>query len=371
MNAEHLYIHVPFCTRRCVYCDFSIAVRASVPVREFVAAVGNEWDCRHRESRFDLATLYFGGGTPSKLGGDGVARLMDVVRQRATIRADAEITLEVNPEDVTPDAVTMWRSAGINRLSLGIQSFDPGLLAWMHRTHDADAAHRAIAVARDAGMDDISIDLIFATPAALRRSWLADLDAAVRLNLPHVSIYGLTVEPRTPLGRLVARNDIAEAAEETFEEEFLMADARFTAAGWQHYEVSNYGKPGHHSRHNWSYWQRRPYGGLGPSAHEFDGRQRRWNVAPYAEWSERTTTGMSSTAGSEDLDEAQVSAEQIYLGLRTNTGVALSPSERDHVASWIRSGWATVSDDSLLRLSATGWLRLDALAGDLTHLRSR
>ncbi|MEK7401001.1 MAG: radical SAM family heme chaperone HemW [Gemmatimonadota bacterium] len=367
---EHLYIHVPFCARRCTYCDFSIAVRPSVPAGAFVDAVRSEWTLRHAPSTFALQTLYFGGGTPSKLGGEGVARLLDMVRERATLAGDAEVTLEANPEDVTADAVRRWRDAGVNRLSIGVQSFDDRVLTWMHRTHDASGARQAVAVARDAGIDNISIDLIFALPASVGREWGRDLDAAQELRLPHLSVYGLTVEPRTPLGRWVARRETVEAPEENFESEFLVAHERLTASGLEHYEVSNYGAPQRHSRHNWAYWQRRPYGGLGPSAHEFDGATRRWNVEAFAAWESVAVRGDQTVAGSEQLDADQAHSERTYLGLRTSAGLTASPDVVAATSTWVESGWATARE-GVLRLTPRGWLRLDALVADLTMLRSR
>ena len=207
----HVYIHVPFCARRCVYCDFSIAVRRSVPVEEYVRAVGAELAHRHAAAVLDLDTLYFGGGTPTKLGAEGVARLVGAISEHASIRSSAEVTLEANPEDISADAARAWRAAGVNRVSLGVQSFEDPVLSWMHRTHDSAAAHRAIESLRDAGLTNISIDLIFAAPSAVARTWERDLDTAVALELPHISVYGLTVEERTPLGRRVARHDLSEA----------------------------------------------------------------------------------------------------------------------------------------------------------------
>lgn len=369
--AEHLYVHVPFCARRCVYCDFSIAVRPLVPVNEYLEALRREWESRHRESSFDLATLYFGGGTPSKLGVGGLEALTDFVRRKAHLHPDAEVTLEANPEDVSAESAQGWRKAGINRISLGVQSFDNSVLQWMHRTHDADTARKAVQVLREGGFDNLSIDLIFAAPSSLTRDWKSDLDAALELGLAHVSVYGLTVEPHTPLGRWVARRDIVEAPEDAFEAQFLEAHAKLTAAGFEHYEVSNYGLPGRHSRHNWAYWTRKAYGGLGPSAHEFDGAIRRWNIAPYTEWVNRTGGSQDPRDGHETLTGDQSVAETIYLNLRTNMGLLLSSEERQHTARWVDAGWASVDPASRLRLTAAGWLRLDGLASDLTQLRSR
>lgn len=367
---EHLYVHVPFCARRCVYCDFSIAVRPNVPVDEYVNALAAEWSTRLQESAFELRTLYFGGGTPSKLGADGVRRVMDVVRGRATLTAGAEVTLEVNPEDVSPAAARAWRAAGVNRLSLGVQSFDDRVLTWMHRTHDAAGAERAIAVARTEGLENISIDLIFATPSSVGRDWSRDLDAALKLGVPHLSVYGLTVEPHTPLGRWVARDKETEAPEEAFAREFTAAHERLTGAGYEHYEVSNYSLPNRHSRHNRAYWDRAAYAGFGPSAHEFDGTIRRWNEPAYAAWVECLEGRGNPTKGEERLSADQVAAESVYLGLRTTTGIELDAKDETRLAVWERQGWARKAAGRVI-LTPAGWLRLDAIAADLTHLRSR
>ena len=371
MRANHLYIHVPFCARRCVYCDFSIAVRAHVPVAEYNQAVAAEWDARHASSAFDLSTLYLGGGTPSKLGGEGVARLLDLIRQRASIRADAEVTLEANPDDVTAEGAAAWQRAGVNRVSLGVQSFDDAMLRWMHRSHDAAQARQALQVLRDAGIANVSVDLIFATPGTIARSWKRDLDAVLELDVPHVSVYGLTVESHTPLGRWVARNDVDEAPEERFEQEFVQAHEALGAEGFEHYEVSNYGKPGMHSRHNWAYWTRSPYAGLGPSAHEFDGATRRWNISPYVEWARAAVSAGATESGEETLGPDQVEAEQTYLGLRTTTGVHVPDEDLETFGPWIDANWAVRDEAGTLRLTPLGWLRLDAIASSLTILRSR
>ena len=371
MRFEHLYVHVPFCARRCVYCDFSIAVRPAVPAGEYLAAVEAELRVRHAASDLDLETLYFGGGTPSRLGGEGMARLVELVRARAHIRKGAEVTIEANPEDVTPAAVGAWKAAGINRVSLGVQSFDDSVLSWMHRSHDAATAERAVQVLLEGGLSNVSIDLIFAVPENLKRDWRRDLERAIGLGIPHISLYGLTVEPHTPLGRWVGRQEAAEAPDENYEREFMIAHERLGESGFEHYEVSNYGKPGHHSRHNWAYWQRRPYAGLGPSAHEFDGETRRWNQSAYVQWTATLQQDRDPLEGSERLTPDQTEQELVYLGLRTESGVALRTASDPRLARWLESGWGDVSQDCRFRLSAEGWLRLDSIATDLTDLRSR
>ena len=368
---EHLYAHVPFCARRCVYCDFSIAVRPTVPVTDYLAGIEAELRIRHSSSTFDLQTLYLGGGTPSRLGGEGVAKLLDLIRSRAHIRKDAEVTLETNPEDVTAAAVAAWESAGVNRVSLGVQSFDDKSLAWMHRVHNASAAERSIQVLHEGGLSNVSIDLIFALPEDQGRDWARDLERALHTGVSHVSLYGLTVEPHTPLGRWVARHEASESPEENYEAEFLSANAALTAASFEHYEVSNYGKPGFHSRHNWAYWSRRPYAGIGPSAHEFDGSVRRWNRFAYAEWLAAVRRGEDPTEELERLTDDQVQQESTYLGLRTSEGIRLTTADDSRVARLVRAGWGAVSNDRRLRLTPTGWLRLDSIAADLTDLRSR
>jgi len=371
VRPRHVYIHVPFCARRCAYCDFSIAVRRVVPAAEYVGALEREIGIRFPGADpWDADTLYFGGGTPSRLGGDGVARMVDVVRQRVTLAPSAEVTLETNPEDVNDESVAAWRRAGINRVSLGSQSFDDRVLVWMHRSHGATAIARAVEIVRAGGIENLSLDLIFALPTELDRDWQRDVGRALELEPQHLSLYGLTVEPHTPLGRWRARGEVAESPEERYESEFLYADRALTAAGFDHYEVSNFGLPGRHSRHNRSYWSLVPYAGLGPSAHEFDGRSRRWNAPVYRDWVQAVSEGRDPMAGSEAVEADSQLAEQVYLGLRSDLGLDLWRDERHHVEPWIEAGWATVDSIGRMRLTALGWLRLDALAADLTLVRS-
>jgi oxygen-independent coproporphyrinogen-3 oxidase len=265
--------------------------------------------------------------------------------------------------------VRAWRASGVNRLSVGIQSFDDRVLSWMHRTHDASQAARAVEAARAGGIEELSLDLIFALPDALERDWDRDLASALALEPSHISLYGLTIEPATPLGRWRDRGQVAEAPEERYEREFLHAHDRLAAAGFEHYEVSNYARPGARARHNSSYWRRVPYAGLGPSAHSFDGAVRRWNESAYAEWLRALHQGRDPVAGNELLNEENRAAELVYLGLRTDQGIAVEPEMARHVRSWVQAGWA-IEDGPRLRLTPAGWLRLDALAAALTAVGS-
>ncbi len=346
-------------------------MRRVAPVSDYVGAVRAELQLRvPGNERWDIDTLYLGGGTPSRLGPDGVARLLEAIRGRVSLAPDAEVTLEVNPEDATVEAAIAWRAAGVNRVSLGTQSFDDRALAWMRRTHDVACALNAVEAVRTAGIDNVSLDLIFALPTMLERSWESDLERALALAPSHVSVYGLTVEHATPLGRWVERGEIAEPPEERYEVEFLRAHDVMTAAGFEHYEVSNFARPGRRSRHNWAYWSGAAYAGVGPAAHGFDGAQRRWNVAPYEQWRRRLRQGEDPVAGMEALTDENRVTESVYLGLRTAAGLRLSGEEVTSVRPWIQAGWATVEDGARLVLRAPGWLRLDAFTRFLTAARS-
>lgn len=369
-SPRHLYVHVPFCARRCSYCDFSIAVRKQAPVGEYLQALSAELDRRSRDcDEWRLDTLYFGGGTPSRLGAAGVARALDLIREHTTLETGCEVTLEANPEDIRADAARSWRDSGVTRLSIGSQSFDNRALGWMHRTHNSAQIEDAVGTARAAGIDNLSLDLIFALPEALGRNWEDDLERLVQLAPRHVSLYGLTIEVHTPAGRWRDRGTLIEAPEERYESDYLTAHADLAAAGYEHYEVSNYAQPGYRSRHNSAYWQRAPYAGLGPSAHSFDGLARSWNVGPYADWNRRLTDGIDVTAGIEILDAEQCAAELVYLGLRTTAGIQATPAIIARSRSWVEAGWAILADDRI-HLTPLGWLRLDTFAADLTLVGS-
>lgn len=381
---RHAYVHVPFCARRCSYCDFAIAVRSRVPVDDYLRALETETRLRYPgDAPWTVDTLYFGGGTPSLLGAEGVARMVAQLRERLTLAPGAEVTLEANPDDITPAAAAAWREAGINRLSIGSQTFDDRVLAWMHRLHSADRIGAAVSAAREAGIENISLDLIFALPEALGRSWERDVGMALALEPDHLSLYGLTIEPGTALGRWRDRGEAVEAPEERYESDFMHAHHALTAAGLEHYEVSNFGRPGRRSRHNSSYWAGVPYAGLGPGAHEFDGATRRWNKDAYAEWARELAEGGTSVAGEELLTPENRIAEEVYLGLRTVDGLVLRPDEIEQVRPWLDAGWGVLEaggsqltpwgllEARSFKLTPSGWLRLDSLAAALTLARSR
>ncbi|HET9385066.1 MAG TPA: coproporphyrinogen-III oxidase family protein, partial [Gemmatimonadales bacterium] len=304
----------------------------------------------------------FGGGTPSLLPAEAIsALLLELTSLRHTPHAAREITIEANPEDVTVAAARAWRAAGINRISLGAQSFDDTVLKWMHRSHDAARIGAAVHALRGAGITNISLDLIFGLPAELNRDWDRDLDMLCSLRPVHCSLYGLTVEPRTPLDRWISRGATRVPDDERYAEEYLTAHRRLTAENYEFYEVSNAALPGLRSRHNSAYWSGKAYVGLGPAAHSFDGRTRRWNLRAWEAYRRAIQEGRSAVESEETLTDEQRELEAIYLGLRTVDGVAVAalrrPSPPPHFAA---QGWV-FEQGGRLKCTPEGWLRLDSL----------
>jgi len=366
---RHVYIHVPFCPRRCSYCDFAIAVRRTVPSERFVTAVLDEYARRRESEGWEAGpweTVYLGGGTPSHLAPEAIARLLEAFRRAP----DAEVTLEANPEDVTVEAVRAWRAAGVTRVSLGVQSFDDAVLAWMHRTHDAAAARRALDILCESG-PSVSADLIFALPEHLERDLERDVSALLAFPVDHVSAYGLTLEPRTPYARWRDRGETAPPPDDRYAAEFLRLHELLGGAGFEHYEISNYARQGTRARHNSAYWTGADYLGLGPSAHGLRGTVRRWNVRDWSAYDRTMAAGEDPLGGEECLDEQQVALERAYLGLRTIEGLSASEAAKlvpDAVLAAERGGWLTVGAERV-RPTVSGWLVLDALVPALTTLR--
>jgi oxygen-independent coproporphyrinogen III oxidase len=371
VKPEHLYVHVPFCLRRCVYCDFAVTATSAAPIDAWLAAVAAELqqrrDAEGWASPLRLRTIYIGGGTPSLLGTDGMTRLAEVLTRVASWGTDVEWTSEANPESFTAGLAAEWVKAGVNRLSLGAQTFHEPALRWMGRLHGAAGPARAVAAAREAGLDNISVDLIFGLPDHLGRDWAMDLGLALELRPAHVSLYGLTAEPDTPLGRRVQEGREQLAGEDRYAAEYRLAATRLRAAGFDHYEVSNFARPGCESRHNQAYWRHRAYLGLGPGAHSFLPPVRSWNVREWAEYSQRLADGRTVAEGSETLHDAELTMETIWLGLRSTDGLrtgALSGAQQALADSWAATGLAERSGERL-RLTVEGWLLLDRLAVEL------
>ncbi|MBI2195015.1 MAG: radical SAM family heme chaperone HemW [Planctomycetes bacterium] len=317
--AYGLYLHIPFCASACSYCDFFKVIGREDAIPEFLEALGREIDLR-ADRAIEADTLYFGGGTPSLLDPDALARILEKIRQSFTVSRDVEITCEANPETVNLDKLAAYRCAGINRLSLGVQSFRDGDLRLMRRAHDARRAIQAVRDARTAGFSNLSFDLISALPGMNLRDWLSNVQHALSLGPDHLSAYALEYHPGTVF-TLERDSGRLEPARELIEREMFLAAIEFLQArGYEHYEISNFARPGFASRHNLKYWRHEPYLGFGPSAHSFTGRQRSWNHRSLQRYIADLSSGRMPFAGQEDLTPAQLDLERLLLGLRTREG---------------------------------------------------
>jgi len=370
---RHVYVHAPFCARRCPYCDFAVHVRRQGGRGEWLEALGAELDWRRDRDPDLLAqrldTLFVGGGTPSLLGEGAMAGLADLLGPARLRGEPLEWTAEANPESFSPSLARDWRGAGVNRVSLGVQTFQAPGLKWMGRLHGPEGADTAVEAARAAGFRDLSIDLIFGLPAHLERDLEEDLDRVLSLDLPHVSLYGLSVEEGTPLARWIREAREEPLDEERYAEEYLRIADRLTGEGYTHYEVSNFARPGHASVHNRAYWEGVPYLGLGNGAHSFVPPVRSWNLREWNGYRSRMATGGDPVDASEELTPEDRALEEIWLGLRTRSGLdegRLTAAALALAEDWIRRGWA-LREDRRIRLTAEGWLLLDRLVVELSQ----
>ena len=364
-----LYFHIPFCKRVCAYCDFykSVDLRRMDPLLE---SMHRELDARREYLGGEpVRTRYFGGGTPSLCAPEAVAGLLDHAATLFDCTAAEETTLEANPDDLTPAYLAVLRRAGVNRLSVGIQSFDDACLKLMNRRHNAAQAVEAVRSAQREGYENITVDLIFGVPGfgndTLRRS----LDSALALGVQHISAYHLTVEPQTAFGRRMAQGRFSPVTEETSEEEFLTVHDTLTAAGFEHYEVSNYALPGFRARHNASYWHGTKYLGIGPAAHSFDGEERHWNASSV----EKYIAG--APAGKEVLTRRDRFNEYVMTALRTVEGIDLEEAAarfgakrlarmQEEAAPFLRSGTLRIARGRMA-LPPEKFLISDAVIGAL------
>ncbi|MDA0328503.1 MAG: radical SAM family heme chaperone HemW [Gemmatimonadetes bacterium] len=363
-----VYVHAPFCARRCVYCDFAVTVRREGDLPAWIESLGAELRLVEAEGLFRLAprldSLYVGGGTPSLLGPGAMRGLAELLGRDRLQDPDLEWTAEANPESFTDSVARAWAEAGVNRISLGLQTFHAAGLKWMGRLHGVEGPARALEAARRAGINNVSVDLIFGLPSALGRSWEDDLERVLALDVPHVSLYGLTIEGGTALGRAVREGRESPVDDEQYREEFLRAAEVFTNAGYVHYEVSNFARPGAEARHNGRYWDGSPYLGLGNGAHSYCEPIRRWNVRDWEDYRTRLRQGKSPEGEREVVGADAAALERAWLALRTREGIVMpeATSLTGKIGlSWRDQGLA-VFDQGRLRLTAEGWLVLDRLA---------
>lgn len=367
---RHVYVHAPFCARRCSYCDFAVTVAADPPVAAWAECVGRELDMLADARGWDaleLETLYIGGGTPSLLGVGAVPALLDAVGGRARTDGLAEFTVEANPESFTPELAADWVAAGVDRVSLGAQTFHGPSLRWMGRLHGPDGPGRAVRVARDAGLENVGLDLIFGLPERLGRDLGRDLDRILALAPEHISVYGLSVEPETPLGRWVAEGRETLPDEDRYGHEYRTVADRLRAGGYHHYEVSNFALPGKEARHNAAYWNGVAYLGLGNGAHSFVAPERWWNRRDWPAYRAAVEAGQLPRSDTERLTAEAAELERIWLGLRTADGLdraSLDAGQEALVGKWERAQWAVIDEDRVC-LTPEGWLLLDRLAVEL------
>lgn len=318
-----LYVHVPFCRGKCPYCDF-YSVPALSLIDEWLSVVEQE-AALYRKQFTIFDSLYVGGGTPSVLRVETFRRLLKTLRNTFEFAADSEVTVELNPEDVTAALLGGLRASGVNRLSFGVQSFDDQELTFLKRRHTARDARNALEEARAASFDNIGIDLMYLIPGQSEEGWVRSLEEALRFEPAHLSCYQLTCEPHTPFGRMKADGQIVVPDEETERRFFLLTSRFFRDRGFIHYEISNFARDeASIARHNRKYWRHVPYLGLGPAAHSFDGRMRWWNMHSVKTYCRALAAGERPVEGSETLTVEQFRLERLYLGLRTREGVPLT-----------------------------------------------
>lgn len=369
-----IYLHIPFCKQACYYCNFHFSTSLSQK-DALVAALLEEMELqRSYLGGQAVNTVYFGGGTPSLLTETDLRQLMEKLHQLFNIRSDAEITLEANPDDLLPDKLRQLKAAGVNRLSIGVQSFHEADLIWMNRAHNSQQALQCLHDAQAAGFRNLSIDLIYGGPTLSDEGWEQNVQQAIALKIPHLSCYALTVEPGTTLDHLIRKHKMQPVDPDKAARHFEMLMRWTAAAGYEHYEISNFALSGWHSRHNSSYWKLVPYLGLGPSAHSFNGHSRQWNVSNNTRYIQSLQHGKAPFE-IETLTPAIQLNEYIMTSLRTSRGCNLELVEARFGADkrkqleaagrkFIAAGKMELRESSLV-LTREGKLFADGIAAEL------
>lgn len=369
-----IYIHIPYCRQKCHYCNFfSVASTRFMP--EVIEAICLEAELqKHYLQDKPVETIYFGGGTPSLIGNDLLSKIMHSLSMHFAIAQDAEITLEANPDDINIQSLEQWKKSGINRLSIGIQSFRNDDLHYLNRVHNASKAFECIQLAKAAGFHDLTIDLIYGIPVLTDEAWLQNIDTALKFEIPHLSAYALTVEPKTALDLLIRKGKYAPVDESQAARQFELLMGRLSEHGYLHYEISNFCKPGHFARHNTAYWKGEPYLGLGPSAHSFNVKSRQWNVSGIAEYL-KAIEEQNLPFDKENLSLDQQYNEYVMTGLRTMWGCntqeineKFGQGYRDLFVSGIQKyilNGLVINNNNTFILTNSGKLMADGIAADL------
>jgi len=349
-----LYVHVPFCTSVCPYCDFAVLIAGELRRGDYLHGVNQE-ACRHADRGLRFDTVYLGGGTPSSLDPEDLARLLEDLSRNLRIEPEAQFFLETNPEDVDVESAAAWRRLGFSFVSVGVQSFDDRGLAALGRRHSGEHAVRAVRSLQEAGFDTVSIDLIYALPGQSAGLWRRQLETAVALEVDHLSCYQLTVHAGTVFGKRRDRGELRETGVEAQAELFLLTHSLLADAGYPAYEVSSFARfRRHRSAHNRKYWQHTPYIGLGPSAHSFVGRRRWWNRRKLRMWQRSLAQGRDPLDGEELLSDRQMLLEAVMLGLRRPDGIDLV-----ELGQRFDVDLQGLNSELLARLEETGEIRLE------------
>lgn len=368
-----IYIHIPFCKSRCIYCGFYSTTLLDLR-KKYINAVCREMELRKNYIREPFSTIYLGGGTPSLLDEAELTKLFLYINNVYDVDRNAEITMECNPDDITPKFTNMLSRLPINRVSMGAQTFADSRLRLLHRRHNSDEVKHAVKLLREAGIKNISIDLMFGFPDESLSQWKEDISAALALNVEHISAYSLMYEEDTPLWKMLDTGKVKEIDEELSLTMFKELVCQLTDAGYEHYEISNFARPGYRSRHNNSYWHQVPYIGLGAAAHSFDLNSRQWNVADLKLYIEEINNGIIPMER-EELDNDTTFNDIITTALRTSDGIDLNAMEtrlgkryRNTLISaagkHIEQGLLEIRHDRL-RLTAEGIFISDMVMSDL------
>lgn len=367
-----IYIHIPFCKQACHYCNFHFATSLHYK-EDLMKALLKEITLQKGYLDDEaIETIYFGGGTPSLLSSEELILILSGIKQVFDVENNAEVTFETNPDDITEEKILEWKKAGITRLSIGVQSFFEEDLKWMNRAHNAEQAMLSLQLAKK-HFDNITMDLIYGLPNLTNEKWKHNVDTAIAAGIPHLSCYALTVEPKTPLDKMIKLNKSKDVDPDKQSEQFLLLMKWLAEAGYEHYEISNFAKTDYRSRHNSSYWQGKKYLGLGPSAHSFNGKERQWNIANNSNYISSINEN-KIPAEKEMLTETQRVNEYIMTSLRTMEGLKFEHIQFTEVMTkeellqksqrFINSGLLKMQNETLI-LTMEGKLLADGIASDL------